>query len=654
MQQRFKGIAIVISILLGSLVAPIFTSQPAQAAGFRSTYGTDFWLTFDRQHADPPSAAKIFVAAASTASLTITWADSTTASYSVNAGAVLTIDALPKWASNNSADGTATTGIHLVADAAVTVYLLNNITSTTDAAIAYPTPFLGTRYRITVAPNELNGLDNTRFSVLATTDSTVITVSPSVAFGSRTAPYQITLNAGQAYTAESTNNIIGTLIESNFPVQVTGSNRCANLGRQACDHLFEFMTPTDTWGKNFIVAGAPNTQLLGDRYVVMSDEAGTDVWVNGNLTSLTNGGEYLLFTGSTADSSGRGDVISSSKPVLVMQFIDGGTYGSPSTTGDPAMVVIPPVAQFLNDAIFTTPATGFTQNSVTIVAKTSEVGSVTLDGTAIASSDFKELTGTSYSIARIFIALGTHRVRSTTGVGVFSYGYNPADSYAYSAGSGLVNLVTYPGGVEEVGYVNVEQITGDDNQTTASPVVQSAAPVPSAKPMSIKFTDVTPRYAKMGERVTFTGKHLDEVFTAAIDSLQISLESQSSQSLVILIPTSLSLGSKDVVFETSEGRITFQNAFILLGSSKFSITVKLSKIKQNRETQLSDLAYASTLIPSWAGGLRCVTNAQANRTQEILDFCQELPKLNPQLARSSQIVLPATTRGSYLRLEFFR
>jgi hypothetical protein len=97
-----------------------------------------------------------------------------------------------------------------------------------------------------------------------------------------------------------------------------------------------------------------------------------------------------------------------------------------------------------------------------------------LDGVAIPAGDYSAtltVGSSTFKVVRKTITLGTHTISSTNGVGVFVYGFNNFDSYAYSAAAGLVNLVQYPGGVAQVGYVAATQI-GNPNppaQVVAAP-----------------------------------------------------------------------------------------------------------------------------------------------------------------------------------------
>jgi hypothetical protein len=68
--------------------------------------------------------------------------------------------------------------------------------------------------------------------------------------------YTETLNTGQVYQLvdEAGGDLSGTAITSSSPVAVFAGNDCANVPPSdfACNTLAEEMTPTDTWGTDFL------------------------------------------------------------------------------------------------------------------------------------------------------------------------------------------------------------------------------------------------------------------------------------------------------------------------------------------------------------------------------------------------------------------
>jgi hypothetical protein len=473
---------LIANLIAVSLVAfaPAALVQPAAATGgFRSTLGQEFWVNFDANF-DTSGTPTIYLSGAQNANVTITWPDQTTQQATVVAGTVTTVSATTKIATANqftrTSDGISQTAIKIVSDAAISVYVLNQRTASTDASQAYPTEYQGFEYRV------LNSnLGEARFSVIANeTGTTTVTVTPKATLGSRTGgvAYTQTLQQGDVYSLASTSNMRGTLITSDKKISVTSSNTCVNLGGGACDHITEYIPPVTTWGSKFIVPATTNT-IQPDRLAIMASQDNTVISVNGTSTTLALAGDlYEQLIGAVGETT----VVTADKPVLAMQFVRGGSYsnGTITRTGDPAMVVITPVVQYLNDVAITTPATGFDVNTASLVVPVADVGTITFNGTAIPSGSFGPtitIGSDNYKVAYVNLPLGAHRITSTNGFGVFVYGYNSADSYAYAAAAGMVDLVQFPGGVAQVGYVAANQIgTPQQNNPQQQAPAQVVAP----------------------------------------------------------------------------------------------------------------------------------------------------------------------------------
>lgn len=484
--MRKLFVNLLISSLLSTLSVVGITAavQPASAtSNFRSTLGQEFWVNFDQNNSSSGTPT-IYLSGAQNANVTITWPDLTTESATVVAGTVTTVSATAKIATaskfTTSADGISQTAIKIVSDASISVYILNQLTATTDASQAYPTEYQGYEYRV------LNSnLGFGRFSVIANEPgTTTITVTPKNTIGSRTGgvAYTETMQQGDVYSVGSGSDMRGTLITSDKKVTVSSSNSCVNLVGGACDHITEFIPPVTTWGKSFVVPATTNT-IREDRLAIMASSDNTVVTINGVATTLALAGDLY---DQLISSVGATTIVTSDKPVLVMQFVRGGAYsnGTISRTGDPAMVVITPVVQYLNDVAITTPATGFDVNTVTLVVPVSDVSTITFDGATIPSNLFGStitVGAGSFKVAYVNLTLGAHRITSTNGFGVFVYGYNAADSYAYAGAGGLVDLVQFPGGIAQVGYVAANQIgtPQQNNPPQQQQTVVVAPPTPA-------------------------------------------------------------------------------------------------------------------------------------------------------------------------------
>lgn len=551
-----------LSVLMATVVA---VATPAQASGFRSTYGTDFWVSFESNYQVPD--AFIYLASATDANVTITWPDATSNDYTITGGSVTVVDATAKTYDagkyNNSNDGVVDSAIHIVADTTITVYLLDYLSGSSGASIALPTEYLGTKYWVSHATDALmdsyaaTNLVDGRFSVTAVeAGTTTVTITPSVSFSTRTAgtAYTVSLNQGQTYTAKAI-DLIGTLVEADKKVAVQSTVICGNFGG-ACDQTTEYLPPVDTWGKDFVLVRSPNTAANPDKFIFLASEDNTIVTIDGVAQSAINAGQHFVFTAAT--SGNLFHLATSDKPVLVKQVIPYGRYsilGGGSASGDGEEMVVAPTTQYLNDVIVSTPGSGFASNFIVIVAKTAEIGTITLDGTAIAAQDFTDITGSDYSVAKINVATGTHRITSTTGFAAYVQGYNNNNSYAYTGGSGLVDLVANPGGVAEVGYRDQTQIASGDD-----PAPVPATPAPYVGPL-VTGSSQQSVSACGGDEVVLSGLRLSAT-KIEIQGLDAEFEVVDSESIRIKIPAGLTAAtSENLVLFSSFGRLTVQDLF---------------------------------------------------------------------------------------------
>ena len=216
------------------------------------------------------------------------------------------------------------------------------------------------------------------------------------------------------------------------PCSAAETARTCRTARRICDHLVEQVTPTSTWGRRFITTPLASRQN-GDTFRIVAATDDTEVRIDGDVVATLDAGhvhEQIL----TASS-----VIESTEPVLVAQFANGSTFsGNP---GDPFMMIVPPYEQFLNAYTVTTPATGFVQSYVNVVAPGDGSG-ITLDGTLIPTSEFAAVGDSGYSAAAIAVEPGTHRLSAARPFGLAIYGFNNDDSYGYTGGLSLSQVAT--------------------------------------------------------------------------------------------------------------------------------------------------------------------------------------------------------------------
>lgn len=414
----------------------------------RGSEGKDFWLTFPGvlnlvcnslscSQGRPTLTLYIASSRATTGTVTIPGVNFSQA-FSVAANAVTSVRINDR-ASLDSIDLVENLGVRVTSQEPVAVYAINDLPFAADAFLALPVASLGTEY---VALGYKNGVNvqGTQFAVVAASDATMLTVTPSVAVGARAArvPYTVALNQGQTYQLRSTEpgeafDLSGSIITSDKPVAVFGGHVAGSVPHAVnyANHLVEQLPPTNTWGRYFVTAPFA-TRLKGDTFRFTASQDATRVYVNGTHAATLNRGQV-----HERVVEGNASIISD-KPVLVGQYANGHDFDN--ATGDPMMVIVPPYEQFASSYTITTTHARFT-NRVNVVAPASAVGAVTLDGAAIPASSFTPVGATGFSAAQVAINPGTHNLAAPAPFGVTVYGFAKDDAYGYTGGMNLTPVV---------------------------------------------------------------------------------------------------------------------------------------------------------------------------------------------------------------------
>lgn len=399
----------------------------AKAQG-KDSQGKDFWLMYNTNY-DGSSTLKVFITSSVNTQGTVSIPGlSFSQPFSVTANTVTAVD-LPNDLVIHTSDVIDDKGIHVTAQDEVTVYGLNYIPFTTDAYLGLPTDALGTEYLV------LSYSGTTEFGIVASEDNTTVTITPSVTIGSRTAgvPYDITLNQGQSYELRGSGDLTGSSVLSDKPIGVFGANACANIppGYGYCDHICEMLPSVDTWGTLFGTVPL-KSRVNGDTWRFLASIDNTVITINGVAEAPINKGQFIekILT----DQS----IIESTEPILVAQYANGSDFsGNP---GDPFMMLVPPLEQFLPNYTLTT-VSGYVSHYINIIARNSAVGTLTLDGTPVPASEYTPLGSTGYSGAQLTVDEGSHTLSASAPFGAFQYGFNDDDSYGYPGGQSFVPIV---------------------------------------------------------------------------------------------------------------------------------------------------------------------------------------------------------------------
>ena len=412
-----------------------------------STQGRDFWFAFMNNNSTNPTETCLILSAEHACTFTVSnpntgW--STSGSIPAN-GRVDVVIPFAQAYHSGSDNAVYSLGCHLVATDVISAYSMNYKNASFDGANLLPTETLADNYMIETIPPGLNG---SSVLIIGTENGTVVDITPAAATNGGWAAgstHSITLNAGQVYqfsTSGADVSLSGTVIQTQDckRVAVFAGGKCAQApaGCTYCDHIYEPMIPTIYWGNHFAVTSSLTRN--NDIIRVTALNSNTVVTKNGaTVATLAAGGTYNFQLNSSEGSC----YIETSGPAACYLYLTGQSCGGGN--GDPSMVYITPVEQNIKKITFGTyynSGTSTLQQYVNVVTSTSNVSSVTLDGSNI-SSYFTPLAGNAnYSYARLQITHATHTLQCDSGLMAHVYGLGNVTSYAYNVGSNAIDLTS--------------------------------------------------------------------------------------------------------------------------------------------------------------------------------------------------------------------
>ena len=355
----------------------------------------------------------------------------------------------------------------IVSNLPVVAYQFNPLNGqssrTTDASLLYPVSSWDSLFRVIGYPVTLN--QGSYVTIVGAVHGTMVEVTPSaptqpgvgLPAGQPGVPFWLTLDPGdvaQISTEGNGNGMTGTKVVSDIdtPIGVFSGTECTDTGLGACDHLEDMMTGIRRWGSTFVAARMP-VRVLDDpeptvwEFYVSEANTTIDVEAAPGITGLPNGqllvnqGDTFRF-GVTGPPDHPGDfVLRASRPIGLVAYMT----GIFANDGDPAMVQLGPVSQFLPRYVVYVPETW--ENDYLVITR--QIGDpVELDGALIDDGEFQTVGfGDAYEVARVLSEDGVHVIDGLgEPVGVMVVGYDIYDSYAYLGGVGTSILNPRPTG----------------------------------------------------------------------------------------------------------------------------------------------------------------------------------------------------------------
>jgi hypothetical protein len=446
-------------LIFGALIAfisPLLADGKLNPCHY-STEGKDFWFgLMQNRFTGAEHYTEITVSSRKGAQFTVTYGPGETLidSFVVTADSSQTVRIDYELLEATGSENVEDKGIHLISTDSVNVYALNYRTRSSDVAVIYPTESLGKEYfAMCYTPHPTQTVEsNSEFLIVASVDYTTVKITPTVDTDrgkKANITYSISLNRGQSYQVQSMDSNIagqgdltGTAIVSDQPIAFYSGAKSTAIPYtgQSRDHLYEQIPPTNTWGREFYIV--PLRLRSKDTYRILAAEDGTIVTVEGLGKSKTlNRGAFWEFD----LASNKACRVIASKKILLAQFCRSQEADEVNGVGDPFMIILSPMSQRINDVTFVAYETDLIRDIffVNIITKTSEVGNITFDGSAIRSA-FRNFPKGGYSYAQLPITKGTHRLENPDlkngGFLAYVYGFgnnNNTESYGYGVGFNL-------------------------------------------------------------------------------------------------------------------------------------------------------------------------------------------------------------------------
>jgi len=503
-----------IVLLLAALLAG---GLPCSAQDVPDSKGRDFWLTFlpnfhNNESQGFSSAERlqhelqIYIGAERPTKGTISWRrrDGTTQSQNFTISDVRNIYRFATFYQGIELKGYSSSGaaldftnsqnetpalqhVRVQADDDVTVYALNQAPLTSEAFLVLPADALAEDYVVMAYSTDIGSNTSatvnaattpSQFAVVATDDSTDVTIRPSVPTvkNSTMAPVTVRLNKGESYLVQADprrntrGDLTGSVVRASRPVAVFAGQTRATVpielrgSLQSRDCLIEQMNPVQTWGKSAFVAPfaqPSDDQDVGyDLYRVVAAFDSTEVFVNGQRRTMLMEGEFY------EDKLLGAFEITTTRPTLTAQFKK--SSGVPSSNpgnvdsseyGDPLMMLVPPAEQFMKSYRFislqsyTYQQVGnravindsvYKEQWLNVVIPDEGIASLQLDGRPVPPGLFKPIAASGFSYANIQMRDGVHDISADTLFGIYVYGYGGAVSYGYIGGMAFRPLDVFP------------------------------------------------------------------------------------------------------------------------------------------------------------------------------------------------------------------
>ncbi len=417
---------------------------------------------------------RIFIGSAFDTKVTVTFSLGEKKEIFVPKNSIHTV-AVPSYHESKKSEKIERNLVEIVSEFPITVYAYSTIFRSSDSYACIPLEHWGKEYSVISMPNDqynpvkYDSVNRviprcSEFMIMGGYDNTTVTITPRAftkGLKQEGNTYTVTLNKGECYLVQSypyprgAADLTGSIVKSDKPVGVlSGHVRTALLQGFSTeppdtkDHICEMLMPASAWGKSFISVPFGTSPNKGDYFKATSLDTNAilSVSIKGNVQNLkfNNPSRSAILNGLNVPA-----YWASSHPVQLAQFMLRTDDSLENIYYDPAMVILPPVEQFVSRVTFMSPGNQFKDldkyngHFVTIIADASSLNTLQMNDLAMtAISDIKDnnIPGTNFYYATIPTKEGVNIIYCDQGrfSGII-FGRGHYDSYAMVLGSSLYN-----------------------------------------------------------------------------------------------------------------------------------------------------------------------------------------------------------------------
>ncbi len=350
-------------------------------------------------------------------------------------------------------------GILITTDSPVRASAIHYRAYFSESTHLLPTERLGSEYLVTCYLDDA-GNSPTEFVIVSTEDGTEVEITPSTltqGLHQGGVPFTVMLDRGQTYQVKAAGDLTGSYIRSLSGVAIavfSGAERGnVELCSQGADsHMYDQCQPLEQWDDLYY--HVPFSGQGGDMVKVVASEDSTVIYFDCEEVALLDRGEFHLV------KLQEPTVIRGNHNIAVSQFNSSGSCNA-SGLGDPNMLRLFPIeyggtslrffASDRSNELIGGPY--FTAHFVNIIAKTSEVSGIQLDGQNI-GAQFSPYPGDGrFSWAQLEVAGGAHQLTASTPIQAYNYGFGEFDAYTTHLGYSERNTVNFADAMIDVGGV---------------------------------------------------------------------------------------------------------------------------------------------------------------------------------------------------------